>query len=101
MHSTGTSTAPLSSSPVDTCDFAISLGLHAADRSCWQKRKSTEERGAVAGGGGAQGRQVALLPIRESRLAGVLDVLGEPSTDDAPIFIPEDEPFTVRLRVNR
>jgi hypothetical protein len=37
--------------------------------------------------------------VRMSRWIGVLDVLDGPFTDNAPIFVPDDDPFVVRFKV--
>lgn len=38
--------------------------------------------------------------VRMSRWIGVLDVLDGPFTDNTPIFVPDDDPFVVRFKVN-
>lgn len=38
--------------------------------------------------------------VRMSRWIGVLDVLEGPFIDRTPIFVPDDDPFVVRFRVN-
>ncbi|MCC7084770.1 MAG: hypothetical protein IT427_07155 [Pirellulales bacterium] len=38
--------------------------------------------------------------VRMSRWIGVLDVLEGPFTDKTPIFVPDDDPFVVRFKVN-
>jgi hypothetical protein len=38
--------------------------------------------------------------VRMSRWIGVLDVLEGPFTDNTPIFVPDDDPFVVRFKVN-
>ena len=38
--------------------------------------------------------------VRMSRWIGVLDVVEGPFIDDTPIFVPDDDPFVVRFKVN-